>query len=89
MSATMTRQGGQVQLQYSDMCLSSDIAKMAKGGFSNTRIGETVEQINKPLAEVWEHRKFCAAFSGYRYVKAAIESHLAMVSEHQMDGFLC
>ena len=32
MSATVVRQGGQVQLEQSDMCLALNMAKMAKGG---------------------------------------------------------
>ena len=41
MSATMARQGGQVQLEQSDMCHSLNMAKMAKGGVSHTAIEET------------------------------------------------
>jgi len=34
MSATMARQGGQVQLEQSDMRLAMNMAKSAKVGFS-------------------------------------------------------
>jgi len=37
----MSRQGGQVQLQQSDMSLALNMAKMAKGGFSCAMIEET------------------------------------------------
>jgi len=35
MSATMARQGSQVQLEQSDMGLALNMAKMATGGFSH------------------------------------------------------
>jgi hypothetical protein len=41
MSATMARQGGQPQLEQSDMCLTLNMAKMAKEGFSRATIEET------------------------------------------------
>jgi len=41
MSATMGRQGGQVQLEESDMHLELNMAKMTKEGFSHAAIAET------------------------------------------------
>jgi hypothetical protein len=37
----MARQGGQVQLEQSDISLALNMAKMAKGGLSRTAIEET------------------------------------------------
>jgi len=52
MSATMARQGGQVQLEQSDTCLALKMAKMAKGGFSHAGKEDTQQQIKKPHANV-------------------------------------
>jgi hypothetical protein len=52
MSATMARQGGQVQLEQSNMRLALNMAKMAKEGFSRATIEETKYLIKKPRAEV-------------------------------------
>ena len=41
MSATMTRQGGCVQLEQSDMHLAFNMAKIVKGGFSRAAMEET------------------------------------------------
>jgi hypothetical protein len=41
MSATMAKQGGQVQLEQSDMRLALNMAKMAKEGFSHAAIEDT------------------------------------------------
>jgi hypothetical protein len=41
MSATMARQGGQVQLEQSDMHPVLNMAKMAKDGFSCAAMEET------------------------------------------------
>jgi hypothetical protein len=48
----MTRQGGQVQLEQSDMRLALNMAKMANAGFSRTSLQETQQQITQPRAEV-------------------------------------
>jgi len=50
MSATMARQGGQVQLEQSDMRLALNMAKMAKEEFSWAGIKEKKFLIKKPLA---------------------------------------
>jgi hypothetical protein len=52
MSATIVRQGGQVQLVQSDMCLALNMAKMAKGGFMCAAIEETQQLIKKHHTEV-------------------------------------
>jgi len=41
MSATMSRQGGWVQLEQSDMRLALNMAKMATGGFVHATIEVT------------------------------------------------
>jgi hypothetical protein len=48
----MARQGGQVQLEQSDMSLELNMAKRAKEGFSRTTIEESKYLIQKPPAEV-------------------------------------
>jgi len=50
MSATVAREGGQVQLEQSDMRLALNVAKMAKQGFSRGTIEETQFLIEKPRA---------------------------------------
>jgi len=88
MSAAMARQGGWVQLEQSDMRLTLNMAKTAKGGCLRAAIEETQHLIKTPRAEVWEEKKQGIEFSGHRTVKAAIERHPAMVYEHQTDGCL-
>jgi len=56
MSATMARQGGLVQLEQSDMRLALNMAKMAKGGFSQAAVKEMQQLIKKPRAEVREEK---------------------------------
>ena len=52
MSATMATQGGQVQLEPSDVRLVLNTAKMAKKGISRAAIEETKYYIKEPRAEV-------------------------------------
>jgi len=56
MSATMARQGGQVQLEQSDMHLALNMAKMAKERFLHATIEEMQQLIQKPCAEVQEEK---------------------------------
>jgi len=88
MSATMARQGGWVQLEQSDMCLALNMAKMAKGGFSRDTIEETQQENKKSRTEVREEKKWGILFPRNNKLKAAIESHPAMVRENQPDGCL-
>jgi len=88
MSATMARQGGQVQLEQCHMYLVLNMAKMAKGGFLRTAIEETQHLIKKPRAEVQEEKQQVVEFPGKGNVKAAIERHPAMVREYQTEGCL-
>ena len=48
----MARQGGQVQLEQSDMRLALSIAKISKGTFLRATIEEMQYLIEKPCAEV-------------------------------------
>jgi hypothetical protein len=52
MSATMARQGGQVQLEQSNMCLALNMAKIAKGDFAHASLEETQFLIKKSCANV-------------------------------------
>ena len=52
MSATVARQGGQVQLELSGMRLAWNMARMAKRGCSSAAIEETQYMIMRPCAEV-------------------------------------
>jgi len=88
MSATMGRQGGQVQLEQSDMRLALNMAKMAKGGFSRAAIEETQFQIKKPRAKVWKKKKRGVEFPGHTYVTAVMERHPAMLRENHTDSCL-
>jgi len=88
MSATMARQGGRSQLEQSDMRQALNIAKIANRGFSRAAIEETQFQIKQPGAEVREEKKRGDEFPGNKNVKAAMERHLAMLWENQMDGCL-
>jgi len=73
MSATMARQGGQVQLEQSDMRLALNMAKMAKEGISHASIEETKYLINKPRAEVRQEKKQGVECPGDIEVKAVIQ----------------
>jgi hypothetical protein len=53
----MERQGGRVQLEQSNMRLSLNMAKMAKGGFSRSAGAEKQQLIRKPHGEVQEVKK--------------------------------
>jgi len=88
MSATLASQGGQVQLEQSDMRLALNMAKMAKGGFSGAAIDETQQLINKPCAEAREEKTRGVEFPGHQKVKAAMEQHPAMVYKNHTAGCL-
>jgi len=88
MSATMARQGGRVQLEKSDMLLALNMAKMAEGVCSRAVIEETQFEIKKPGAEVWEEKKGGVEFPRYKYMKAAMERHPAMLRANKTDSYL-
>jgi len=87
MSATIARQGGLVQLELSNMRLAWNMAKMAKGGFSRTAIGETQYVINISCTHVWEDKNRGVEVAWHRKVMAVIERHPAMVLENQAAGY--
>jgi len=72
MSATMSRQGGRVELEQCDKRLAWNIGEMAKGGFMRAAIEETEYLIKKPPAEVGEGEKRGVELPGYKKVKAVI-----------------
>jgi hypothetical protein len=65
-----------------------NLGKMAKGGFSRAAIEETQYFIKKPCAEVRHEKKRGVEFPGHKKVKAAMECHLAMIRQNQLDGCL-
>jgi hypothetical protein len=88
MSGTRARQAGRVQLEQSDMHLASNMAKMGKGGFPRAAIEDTQNLIKTPRAKDQRKRKRGVVFPGHNKLKAAIERHLELVHETQMDGCL-
>jgi len=88
MSATMARQGGQVQLEQSDIPLALNMAKMSKEGFSRAAIKERKYLIKKPRPEVREEKKRGVEFPGHKKVKAAIQKHPAMRRQNPTSGCL-
>jgi len=88
MSATMARQGGQVQLEQSNMCLAFNMAPMAKEGFLWAAINETKYLINKPRTVVREEKKRGVEFPVHNKLKAAIERHQAILCQNHSSGFL-
>jgi len=54
MSATMAKQGGQVQLGQSDMRLAFNMTKMVTSGFSRATIEQIQSLIRKSRAKVRE-----------------------------------
>jgi len=88
MSATMARQGGQVQLEQSDMHLALNMAKMAKGGFSRSTKEETQFLIKEPCSEVQEEKKQGVEFPGHKNIKAAMERNTTMLRVNPTDGCL-
>jgi len=88
MSATIARQGGRVQLEQSNMRLASNMAKMAKEGFSRAAIEKTKHLIKKPRGEVRAEKKWDVELPGHTKVKAAIQRHLAMLCQNQTSCHL-
>ena len=88
MSATIARQGGQVQLEQSDMRLALTMAKMAEEGFSRPAIEETKYVRQKPCNEVREEKMRGVEFPGHKMVKAAIHRHPAMLRQNKTSGCL-
>jgi len=90
MSVTMAKQGGPVQPEQSDMQRAMNVAKMPQGGFSLVPIKEMQQLIRNPQAAVQEHNMRGVQFPGHKKKNAAIQRHLAMIRENQMDfSLLC
>jgi len=88
MSATMARQGDQVQLEQSDMRLGLNMAKMAKQGFSHAAREEMQHLLKKPRTEVREVKPQGVVYPGHRKVEAGMDRRPAMVRESQTDSCL-
>ena len=88
MSATKARQGGWVQLEQSNMCLSLNMAKMATGGFSCAVIAESKELMKQHRNKVQEAKKRGVQFPGHNKVTPAIERNPAMFHENHTYGCL-
>jgi len=88
MSATIARQGGRVQLEQSNMRLASNMAKMAKEGFSRATIEEMEHLIKKPCGEFRAEKKWDVELPGQSKVRAAIQRHPAMLRQNQTSGCL-
>jgi hypothetical protein len=87
MSAIMSRQGGWVQLEQSDMRLVLNVAKMPKEGFSQAAIEETKYLIQKQRAEVRQEKKRGIEFPGLTQVKVAIQRHPAMLCQNHTPSY--
>jgi hypothetical protein len=66
MSANMARQGGQLQLEQSDMCLALNMAKMAIEGFLRTTMEKTKYPIQQSHTKVRDEKKQGVAFPCYK-----------------------
>jgi hypothetical protein len=84
----MARQGGWVELEQSNMCHALNMAKMANGGFWRAATHETQQIIKKPRAKVCEVKTQGVEFPGHQKVKAAMQTHPAMVYNNHMAGSL-
>jgi hypothetical protein len=73
MSATMAKQGGQVQLEQSDMRLALNMANTSKEGFSRAAIEQTKYFYTNPGAKVREEKKLGVVFPGHNKVEPAIQ----------------
>jgi hypothetical protein len=88
MSATMARQGGQVQVEQSDMRLTLNMSKIPREVFSHAAMEEMIYLFKKPHAEVREEKMRCVEFPGHKKVTAAIQRHPAMLRDNQKSGCL-
>jgi hypothetical protein len=84
----MARQGGQVQLERSDMRLALNMAELAKECFSCAAIEEMKYILKKSCAEVREGNEQGVKFPGHKQVKAAIQRHPAMLRQNHTSGCL-
>jgi hypothetical protein len=60
------------------------MAKIAKGDFAHASLEETQFLIKKSCANVWEEKKREVEIPGHKTLKAAVESHPAMLRQNHM-----
>ena len=84
----MARHAGRFQLEQSDMHLSSNMAKIANGGFSRTALEAVQYLIKKPCAEVHEEKKPGVEFPGHNKVKPGIERYPVILHSNHSNGCL-
>ena len=88
MSATMARQGGQVQLKHSHTHEPLIMANLAKGVVSHAVVDETQYLINEPRSKVRELTMRGVEFPGHKMEKAARDRHPAMLPQNHTAGCL-
>jgi hypothetical protein len=88
MSATMARQAGHVQVEQSDMCLALNMSNKAKGGLLHAVMELMQYLITKSRTEVRDEKSWGVKFPEHTKVMAAIDRHVAMLCQNQMDGCL-
>jgi hypothetical protein len=84
----MERQGGQSQLEQSDMRLALNIVRMATGWFLHTTIEESTYLVMQTSAAVLETQLWAVGICGLNHVKAAIEGHTVVFCQNPKDGYL-
>jgi hypothetical protein len=82
----MARQGRHVPLKLSDMCLALNMAKMAKGRFSQCSKEETQYLIKKFRAKIREEKMWGVEVCGHNIVNAATERYPAMLHRNCSPG---
>ena len=88
MSATVARQGGQIQLEQSDMQLVLKMVKTAKGGYSQAAMEKMLFHIPKHHAVVQPEARWGVELPEHRKVKTVIEIQPSMFHETQTPGYL-
>jgi len=88
MSPTFSRQGGQVQLEQSDMHHTLNMTRIAIGGFSQASIKEIQQSIKNALTTVREEKKWWVQSHGHLNVTSAMERHLAIIRENHTHSCL-
>jgi len=86
MSVMMTRRGGWVQLEQSDIHLLLNMAKMAKGGFSCAAMEDAQLLMKKHRTKVQDKNMWGVEVHGQTREKAVMVRHPAMLCEDQTDG---
>jgi hypothetical protein len=68
------------------MRLRLNMAKIAKEGFSRAAMERIKFLLKKPRTEVGEQKMWGVEFLGHQKVKAALQTHLAMLLQNQTSG---